>query len=77
MCKNIREPVFLPCSKLIPFLRTLGASLESRTVSYADFNGYAEMLDVIEHNCTKLSREFAEDYKQRKKTLSMGITNAG
>ena len=64
MCKNIRELVFPASSKLISFLRTFGASLESLSVSYADFDGYAEMFDVIVHNCTKLSRVSLVDYSR-------------
>ena len=68
-CKNIRELVFPPCSRLISFLRTFGASLESLTVSYADFDGYAEMLDVIEDNCKKLSRVSLRDYSRAIETV--------
>ena len=55
VCTNVRELNFPASPQLISFLRTCGSSLESLIVSFGDTNGYAEMLDLIERNCSKLS----------------------
>ena len=55
ICAHIRKLKFPACPQLIPFLRTCGASLESLILTLSDTKEYAEMLDVIQHNCTKLS----------------------
>ena len=56
MCTNIRELVFPSSSELMSFLHTSGAFLETLAVSYGDPNGYADILDLIKHNCTRLSK---------------------
>ena len=55
MCSHIRELKFPASPQLISFLHAFGASLESLTVLDGAINGYPEMLDVIEHKCTKLT----------------------
>ena len=55
MCTNIRTLHFPASPQLILFLRTCGASLESLTVLFVVTNGCAEMLDLIQRNCRKLS----------------------
>ena len=55
MCTNIRTLDFPGSPQLIPFLRTCGASLESLKLSFVDTNVCAEILDLIQRNCKKLS----------------------
>ena len=55
VCTNIRTLRFPASPQLIPFLRTFGASLDSLTLSFGDTNGCADMLDLIQRNCRKLS----------------------
>ena len=55
MCTNLRELDVPNSPQLISFLRSFGVSLESLNVSFEEMNGYEEVLDVIEHNCTKLA----------------------
>ena len=43
------------------FLRTSGASLESLDVRFEDFDGCSEVIDTIEHYCTKLSSIYFTD----------------
>ena len=62
MCTNIRKLQFPACPQLIPFLCSCGASLQSLTLSSFDPDEYAEILDVIQHNCTKLSEVWLLDY---------------
>ena len=61
MCTHIRELDFPASPQLISFLHAFGASLESLTVSHRASNGYAEMLDIIERKCTKLSTILLHD----------------
>ena len=61
MCSHIRELDFPASPQLISFLYAFGASLESLKVSDGAINRYAEMLDVIEHKCTKLSTILLHD----------------
>ena len=55
MCSHIRELDFPASPQLTSFLYAFGASLESLTVSHSAINGYAKILNIIEHKCTKLS----------------------
>lgn len=55
VCTNIRDLKFPASSELSSFLRACGSSLESLTVSFNGTSEYAEMLDLIEHTCTKLT----------------------
>ena len=61
MCSHIRELDFPASPQLTSFLYAFGASLESLTVSHSVNNGYAEILNVIEHKCTKLSTILLHD----------------
>ena len=61
VCTQIRELEFPASPQLVSFLRTSGASLESLDVSNVHIDGYAELLDVIEQNCRKLSKVYLWD----------------
>ena len=62
MCTNIRKLEFPASPLFILFLRTRGTSVEFLKVLHGDIILYTEMMDAIEHNCTKLTRLRLCDY---------------
>ena len=52
---HIRELNVPVSPQLINFLRSFWASLERLNISFNHSEGYEEIIDLIEHNCTKLA----------------------
>ena len=69
LCMNIQKLIFPSSTELLSFLGRYGASLEILYVTYGDIKRDAEMLDVIENNCTKLSTVVLRDLSRIIETI--------
>ena len=70
ICTHIRELSIPASPQLTNFLHSFGASLESLNVSFKHFEGYEEIIDLIEHNCTKLATLSFSEWLPEVETVS-------